>query len=82
MPDATAAAAPPLEPPALNSRFHGLRVGPNSFGSTEVERPNSEVLVLPRMTSPARFRRATISLSWSAIASRKKAEPDEVTVPV
>src|SRR5207244_6485362 len=75
IPQATAAAAPPLEPPALNSRFHGLRVGPNSFGSTEVERPNSEVLVLPRMTSPARFMRATISLSWSATASRKKAQP-------
>src|SRR5262245_51801207 len=26
-PAATAAAAPPLEPPALCSRFHGLRVG-------------------------------------------------------
>src|SRR5579863_9790925 len=28
MPDATAAAAPPLEPPALRAVFHGLRVGP------------------------------------------------------
>src|SRR5436305_11955057 len=47
---ATAAAAPPLEPPALKPRFQGLRVGPKSFGSTEVERPNSEVLVLPKIT--------------------------------
>ena len=28
MPDATPAAAPPLEPPAERSRSHGLRVGP------------------------------------------------------
>src|SRR6266516_2868196 len=81
MPDATAAAAPPLEPPALNSRFHGLRVGPNNFGSAEGERPNFEVLVLPRMTRPARFMRATISLSWLATASRKNAEPADVTAP-
>src|SRR5215470_17688447 len=33
MPDATAAAAPPLEPPALCSRLHGLRVGPKISGS-------------------------------------------------
>src|SRR5580700_375701 len=38
MPAATAAAAPPLEPPALYARFQGLRVGPNSRGSVEVER--------------------------------------------
>src|SRR5437588_5821730 len=42
-PAATAAAAPPLDPPALCARFHGLRVGPNRRGSTEVERPNSDV---------------------------------------
>ena len=28
MPAATAAAAPPLDPPGVWSRFHGLRVGP------------------------------------------------------
>src|SRR6266478_7376057 len=38
MPVATAAAAPPLEPPALYSRFHGLRVDPKTLGSVEVER--------------------------------------------
>jgi hypothetical protein len=63
IPAATAAPAPPLDPPALRSGFHGLRVGPNSFGSTEVDSPISEVLVFPKMTSPARRMRATISLS-------------------
>src|SRR5215813_2852881 len=32
MPAATAAAEPPLEPPALWSRFQGFRVGPNRRG--------------------------------------------------
>src|SRR6202023_3810303 len=36
MPAATAAAAPPLEPPALCAGFQGLRVGPNHRGSVEV----------------------------------------------
>ncbi len=30
MPEAIAAEAPPLEPPGVRSRFHGLRVGSNS----------------------------------------------------
>jgi len=33
MPAATAAAAPPEEPPAECARFHGLRQGPNRRGS-------------------------------------------------
>ena len=54
MPAATAAAAPPLDPPAEWSRFHGLRVGPNSSGSVDALSPISGVLVLPKTTSPAR----------------------------
>src|SRR5512137_1474851 len=50
---ATAAADPPLEPLEVRSRFHGLRVGPNSSGSVTLVRPSSGVLVLPKMTSPA-----------------------------
>ena len=53
MPAATAAAAPPLEPPELRSRFQGLRVGPFTTGSVAALRPNSGVFVRPRMTSPA-----------------------------
>jgi hypothetical protein len=66
MPDATAAAEPPLEPPALWSRRHGLRVGPNARGSVDGHRPISGVFVLPTITRPARLSRAVISLSWSA----------------
>src|SRR5215470_17161149 len=69
MPEATAAAAPPLEPPALWVRLHGLRVGPNRRGSVDGASPISGVLVLPKITSPARLSRLVISLSWSTTKS-------------
>ncbi len=56
-PAATAAAAPPLEPPGVRSRSQGLRVRPKSGLSVSALWPNSEVLVLPRMTAPAARRR-------------------------
>ena len=60
MPPATAAAAPPLEPPGVRSVSHGLRVGPNLRGSDTGRIPNSGMFVLPTMTKPAsRTRRVT-----------------------
>src|SRR4051794_41075654 len=53
-PAATAAAAPPLDPPALCSGFHGLRVWPVARLSVLAELPNSGVVVLPKITRPAR----------------------------
>ena len=50
---ATAAADPPLDPPAFRVRSQGLCVGPKSAGSATGIRPYSGVLVLPRMTTPA-----------------------------
>ena len=41
MPAATAAAAPPDEPPAMCSGFQGLRQGPNSWPSVVPAMPNS-----------------------------------------
>ena len=52
MPDATAAAEPPLEPLVEYAVSHGLRVGPCSTGSHAGAIPNSGVFVLP--ASPAR----------------------------
>src|SRR5690606_33181820 len=52
MPAATDAAAPPEEPPALCSRFHGLRVSPKRVPSVEGLLPNSGLLVLPKITRP------------------------------
>jgi len=65
MPEASAAAAPPLEPPGVSFGFHGLRVIPASGLSVAPFQPNSAVLVLPRMTAPASRRRATPGASSS-----------------
>ena len=46
-PAATAAAPPPLDPPGVCSRCHGLRVAPNAAPSVNGYRPTSGVLVLP-----------------------------------
>ena len=46
-PLATAAAAPPEEPPGVRARFHGFRVTPNSGLSVKGLWPNSGVVVLP-----------------------------------
>src|SRR5438094_9907212 len=46
---AAAAAAPPLDPPGMWSRFHGLRVGPKKWLLVVIPLPNSWVAVLPTM---------------------------------
>src|SRR5699024_1234004 len=51
--DATAAAAPPDDPPAERSRSHGVRAGGATSGSVYGGRPISGVLVLPTISVPA-----------------------------
>src|SRR4029077_20524213 len=63
IPDATAAPEPPDEPPVVRVGSHGLRVAPNRAGSVVGRMPNSGVLVLPQMTTPA-ARNLAVS-SWS-----------------
>src|SRR5437667_9600222 len=59
-PAATAAAAPPLEPPGVRALSHGLRQSPLSSDSVIAIVPNSGVFVLPNTTKPAsRMRRTT-----------------------
>src|SRR6185312_7107169 len=60
IPAATADAAPPDEPPGVRCRSHGLRAGPHATGSVMPFAPNSGVLVLPKITSPASIQRCTI----------------------
>src|SRR5664279_2477219 len=55
MPAATAAAAPPDEPPDVRSGFHGLRVVPCNAVSVDAARPISGVLVFPKMTRPVSY---------------------------
>ena len=59
MPAATAAAAPPLDPPVLRARSHGLRHAPSASDSVEGSSPNSGVLVLPSTIRPASSLRRT-----------------------
>ena len=61
MPEATAAAEPPDEPPVECAVFHGLRDAPNRFGSVVGRIPNSGVLVLPHTTKPAARKRVVSS---------------------
>ncbi|SOZ34877.1 protein of unknown function [Cupriavidus neocaledonicus] len=66
MPAATAAAAPPLEPPALCAGFHGLRVAPPNALSVVALKPNSGVWVRPIVAKPARRKRLISALSAGA----------------
>src|SRR5262245_3022998 len=60
-PAATAAAAPPLEPPGVRDLSHGLRQSPFSSDSVIAIVPNSGVFVLPMTRNPAsRMRRTTL----------------------
>ena len=52
IPDATAAAEPPEEPPVEWPVFHGFLVGPKRCGSVVGRMPSSGVFVLPQMTNP------------------------------
>ncbi len=67
MPAATAAAEPPLEPPVLRSRSHGLRVAPYASGSVVQLLASSGVLVLPTNTNPAARKRAASQVSSGAV---------------
>src|SRR5690606_25561615 len=59
MPAATAAAAPPLEPPAMRDKSHGLRVAPHMRDSDDGLRPSSGEWVLPKIARPAVLQRST-----------------------
>ena len=80
-PAATAAALPPLDPPALRSVFQGLRVMPNAGPSVSPMIASSGRLVLPITTAPAERRRLTNSLSCEA-GVKLAAVPQVVTSPV
>ena len=58
MPVATAAAAPPEEPPGVRSRSHGLRVGPKMRASLTGRMPYSGSVVVPTITKPASLQAA------------------------
>ncbi|CRH92606.1 Uncharacterised protein [Chlamydia trachomatis] len=53
IPDDTAAAAPPLEPPALRLVSAGRLTAPCKLESEIFLKPNSGVLVRPKITKPS-----------------------------
>ena len=60
MPDATAAADPPLEPPTSKAGFHGLRVTPHIRLCVQNGMENSGVSPRPWTTDPASTSRSTM----------------------
>ena len=55
MPDATAALAPPDDPPGVRAKSQGLRVTPWRAVSVDAASPISGVLVFPNITRPLRL---------------------------
>jgi len=75
IPEATAAAAPPLDPPGVWSTSHGLRVAPYRLFSVTVTEPNSGVLVLPVRMKPARTRASATGALVSSGRSDAPGDP-------
>ena len=67
IPAATAAAAPPLDPPGVRSSAHGLRVAPQATGCVVGRLPISGLFVRPAITRPAALKRATSVVSAVSI---------------
>ncbi len=80
-PAATAAAAPPEEPPGVRPWRHGLWVVPLTRLLVSPFQPNSGVLVLPSSTAPAASSRSTTGASKSGTQSRCSREPMVVRIP-
>ena len=64
-PEATAAAAPPDEPPGVRSGSQGFRHAPFRSDSVTAVIPNSGVFDFPSTTKPACFIRRTTAASAS-----------------
>jgi hypothetical protein len=80
-PAATAAAAPPLDPPGVLARFQGLKEGPNTRFPESPFQPSSGVFVFPNMTAPAAYNRSTMGESSSGIQPGSINEPRAVRMP-
>src|SRR5689334_556229 len=79
---ATAAAEPPDDPPATQSRFHGLRVGPKAECSVDEPMANSSRLVLATMDHPVARRRCTTVASKGETKSGRMRDPHVVGMSV
>jgi hypothetical protein len=75
IPAATAAAAPPLDPPAVRERSYGFRVTPKTGLNVWEPAPNSGVFVLPTTIAPASRRRRTSHASALGTCSAYTGDP-------
>src|SRR6267143_2921364 len=75
IPVATAAAAPPLDPPALLGWSYGFTVVPYTLLYVCEPIPNAGTLVLPIGMTPACRNRSTSSVSSAGISLAKSGEP-------
>src|SRR3954447_21791354 len=81
MPLASAAAAPPLDPPADRDRSYGFRVVPKTGLNVCDPAAHSGTLVLPMVTTPADRIRSTISSSRFGTYFARNGDPNVVLHP-
>ena len=75
---AIAAASPPLDPPGVRVRSHGLLVLPNTLLSVSHQSVNSGVFVLPSNMPPAVFSRSATGAFFLASDFDVSKDPLEV----
>src|SRR5947199_8487457 len=81
MPEATAAALPPLEPPGTRVTSCGLRVGPKAEFSVDEPMANSSRFVLPTTIAPASCSRETMVASYGGRQCSRIREEHVVGTP-
>src|ERR1700737_2010932 len=80
-PAAIEAAAPPLDPPLVRSRFQGLRVMPDTGLSAVSLYPDSQVVVLQVTIAPADFSAETAAASTAGTRSLLAGAPPSARTP-
>jgi hypothetical protein len=75
IPEASPAAPPPVEPPALRAGSQGLRVRPKTGLKVLPPAANSGVFVFPTTSAPAARSRRTTSASSPGTWSANRGEP-------
>src|SRR5690242_21584347 len=78
---ATAAAAPPLEPPGTQCRFQGFLLGPNAEFSVDDPIANSSRLVLPRRMDCCSFSFAITVASYGGMKFCSMRDAQVVATP-
>src|SRR5699024_4321969 len=82
IPEATAAAAPPLEPPGEKFLCHGLRVAPCRAGSVIFLRATSGVFLYPVNTQPASLNFFTKLEAPCALYDFNSSAPEVIGSPI